>query len=94
MYVESGTEAAQFPEKEFINGVFFALYIASHSHLPLAALVRALDAPGPAVFLLSSSRAPQWWPGTSALLFLPATTKSASQSMLLYRHINLSMYNM
>jgi hypothetical protein len=24
--VEIGTEAAQFPEKEYINGIFFAVY--------------------------------------------------------------------
>ncbi len=26
MSVEIGTEAAQFPEKEYINGIFFAVY--------------------------------------------------------------------
>ncbi len=26
MNVEIGTEAAQFPEKEYINGIFFAVY--------------------------------------------------------------------
>jgi hypothetical protein len=27
MNVEIGTEAAQFPEKEFINGIFIAVFI-------------------------------------------------------------------
>ena len=27
MNVEIGTEAAQFPEKEYINGIFVAVYI-------------------------------------------------------------------
>ncbi len=26
MNVEIGTEAAQFPQKEYINGIFFAVY--------------------------------------------------------------------
>ncbi len=26
MNVETGTEAAQFPEKEYINGIFLAVY--------------------------------------------------------------------
>jgi hypothetical protein len=26
MYVEIGTEAAQFPEKEYINGIFLAVW--------------------------------------------------------------------
>jgi hypothetical protein len=28
MNVEVGTEAAQFPEKEYINGIFLAVYIS------------------------------------------------------------------
>ncbi len=27
MNVEIGTEAAQFPEKEYINGIFLAVYV-------------------------------------------------------------------
>ncbi len=27
MNVEIGTEAAQFPEKEYINGIFFAVWV-------------------------------------------------------------------
>jgi hypothetical protein len=29
--VEIGTEAEQFPEKEYINGTFFAVYITIHA---------------------------------------------------------------
>jgi hypothetical protein len=29
MNVEIGTEAAQFPEKEYINGIFVAVYVSS-----------------------------------------------------------------
>jgi hypothetical protein len=29
MNVEIGTEAAQFPEKEYINGIFLAVYISA-----------------------------------------------------------------
>jgi hypothetical protein len=29
MYVEIGTEAAQFPEKEYINGIFVAVSVAA-----------------------------------------------------------------
>jgi hypothetical protein len=29
--VEIGTEAAQFPEKEYINGIFVPLYLLLHS---------------------------------------------------------------
>jgi hypothetical protein len=32
MNVEIGTEAAQFPEKEYINGIFFAVHGAAHTH--------------------------------------------------------------
>ncbi len=28
MNVKIGTEAAQFPEKEYINGIFLAMYVA------------------------------------------------------------------
>jgi hypothetical protein len=28
MNVEIGTEAAQFPEKEYINGIFLAVYLS------------------------------------------------------------------
>ncbi len=31
MHVEIGTEAAQFPEKEYINGIFFAVLFAKVS---------------------------------------------------------------
>ncbi len=30
MNVEIGTEAAQFSEKEYINGIFFAVYISEN----------------------------------------------------------------
>jgi hypothetical protein len=30
MNAEIGTDAAQFPEKEYINGIFFAVYKQSH----------------------------------------------------------------
>ncbi len=30
MNVEIGTEAAQFPEKYYINGIFVAVYISSY----------------------------------------------------------------
>jgi hypothetical protein len=30
MNVEMGTEAAQFPEKEYINGIFLAVYNAEY----------------------------------------------------------------
>jgi hypothetical protein len=30
MNVEIGTEASQFPEKEYINGIFVAVYNYSH----------------------------------------------------------------
>jgi hypothetical protein len=29
MKVDTGTEAAQFPEKEYINGIFLAVYVYS-----------------------------------------------------------------
>jgi hypothetical protein len=32
MYVEIGTEATQFPEKEYINGIFLAVYVAWRSN--------------------------------------------------------------
>ena len=32
MNVEIGTEAAQFPEKEYINGIFLAVYSAEATH--------------------------------------------------------------
>ncbi len=31
MDVEIGTEAAQFPEKEYINGIYIVLHIFSHT---------------------------------------------------------------
>ncbi len=30
MNVEIGTEAAQFPEKEYINGIFFAVRVSKN----------------------------------------------------------------
>ncbi len=30
MNVEIGTEAAQFPEKEYINGIFLAVHVHVH----------------------------------------------------------------
>jgi hypothetical protein len=30
MKVDIGTEAAQFPEKEHINGIFLALHVSTH----------------------------------------------------------------
>jgi len=33
MDVEIGTEAAQFPEKEYVNGIFFAVR-PEHTHTP------------------------------------------------------------
>jgi hypothetical protein len=36
MSVEIGTEAVQFPEKEYINGIFVAVYVTILRHvLPL-----------------------------------------------------------
>ncbi len=32
MNVENGTEAAQFPEKEYINEIFFAVWRISTNH--------------------------------------------------------------
>ncbi len=34
MNVEIGTEAAQFPEKEYINGIFFAVYSPNIQNAP------------------------------------------------------------
>jgi len=34
MNVEIGTEAAQFPEKEYINGIFLAVCIIEKGELP------------------------------------------------------------
>ncbi len=31
--VEIGTEAAKFPEKEYINGIFFAVYVCNHDDM-------------------------------------------------------------
>jgi hypothetical protein len=33
MNVEIGTEAAQFPEKEFVNGIFVAVYSLHYQHI-------------------------------------------------------------
>jgi hypothetical protein len=33
MNVEIGTEAAQFPEKEYINGIFVAVWYITREHL-------------------------------------------------------------
>jgi hypothetical protein len=38
MNVELGTETAQFPEKEYINGIFLAVYPAENSILPCSPL--------------------------------------------------------
>ncbi len=38
MNVELGTEAAQFPEKEYINGIFLTVYPAENSILPCSPL--------------------------------------------------------
>jgi hypothetical protein len=35
MNVEIGAEAAQFPEKEYINGIAFAVHLIFHYYLPL-----------------------------------------------------------
>jgi hypothetical protein len=35
MNVEIGTEAAQFPEKEYINGIFFAVRGGNQEEAPL-----------------------------------------------------------
>jgi hypothetical protein len=35
MNVEIGTEAAQFPEKEYINVIFVAVQLATYSGIPL-----------------------------------------------------------
>jgi hypothetical protein len=35
MNVEIGTEAAQFPEKKYINGIFVAVQVATYSGIPL-----------------------------------------------------------
>jgi hypothetical protein len=44
MNVEIGTEAAQFPEKEYINGIFFAVYepCACLAVLPMGQLEKGL----------------------------------------------------
>jgi hypothetical protein len=36
MTVEIGTEAAQFPEKEYINGIFLAAYESNENSLELS----------------------------------------------------------
>jgi hypothetical protein len=36
MNVEIGTEAAQFPEKDYINGIFVAVYSVGHPIFPSA----------------------------------------------------------
>jgi hypothetical protein len=33
MNVEIGTEAAQFPEKEYINGIFIAVQLSCNTHV-------------------------------------------------------------
>ncbi len=33
MNVENGTEVAQFPEREYINGIFFAVHAAANTAL-------------------------------------------------------------
>jgi hypothetical protein len=38
MNVEIGTEAAQFQEKEYINGIFVAVYISISQHMPQTAI--------------------------------------------------------
>ncbi len=40
MNVEIGTEAAQFPEKEYINGIFVAVCIAGVIYLKSLTLMR------------------------------------------------------
>ncbi len=40
MNVETGTEAAQFPEKEYINGIFVAVY---HSHPFLYSVISTIQ---------------------------------------------------
>ncbi len=42
MHVEIGTEAAQFPEKEYINWIFVAMYLKLFNWLYLYALRRYL----------------------------------------------------
>ncbi len=38
MNVEIGTEAPQFPEKEYINGIFVTVRTASDSEMPVMGL--------------------------------------------------------
>ncbi len=42
MNVETGTEAAQFPEKEYINGIFIAVYpTLDATRLKSAAIIKS-----------------------------------------------------
>ncbi len=41
MNVEIGTEAAEFPEKEYINGIFLAVYIYKSSGCRKSGIVRS-----------------------------------------------------
>ncbi len=53
MHVESGTEAAQFPEKEYINGIFVAVHcLEDLSVILIAVAQRRLQ------YTVQSSRVP------------------------------------
>jgi hypothetical protein len=45
MNVEIGTEAAQFPEKEYINGIFVAVWVAAYDDNLPATGIKAYTSP-------------------------------------------------
>jgi hypothetical protein len=51
MDVEIGTEAAQFPEKEYINGIFVAVHVGFVDNVHCCALLRNAQAPKKVIFV-------------------------------------------
>ncbi len=72
MNVETGTEAAQFPEKEYISGIFVAVHVSQSVVAKIAILWTGID-PGPAC-------AAGWWLTASAVPTMHAvSTRQQSQ---------------